>query len=71
MKIELIYWQSGDFIPQSCEKVLEQLSEEERSNVARYTDYQKMLSEKHPQLVAIATESGEHARIAFRLLALA
>lgn len=33
-------------------------------SVATYTDYQKMLLEQCPELVAIATESGKHAQIA-------
>lgn len=32
--------------------------------VKEYTDYQKMLEEEKPELVAIATESGKHAQIA-------
>ena len=53
-----------DLLPQNSEKVLAQLTEDECRNIARYSDYHQMLAEKHPQLVAIATESGEHARIA-------
>ncbi len=34
------------------------------SNVRKYTDYKKMLSDEKPELVAIATESGKHASIA-------
>lgn len=30
----------------------------------QYTDYKEMLSNEHPELVAIATESGKHAEIA-------
>lgn len=33
--------------------------------IDQYTDYKLMLSEKKPELVAIATESGKHAAIAF------
>lgn len=33
-------------------------------NIGQYTDYQKMLEEVKPELVAIATESGKHAKIA-------
>ena len=38
-------------------------------NVARYTDYKKMLEEQKPELVAIATESGKHAAIALDCIA--
>lgn len=34
----------------------------------RYTDYHEMLEKEKPELVAIATESGEHARIALDCL---
>lgn len=37
-------------------------------NVHQYTDYHDMLSKEHPDLVAIATWSGEHARIALDCL---
>lgn len=33
-------------------------------NINRYTDYKEMLAKEQPNLVAIATESGEHAKIA-------
>ncbi len=33
-------------------------------NVNEYVDYKEMLDKEHPDLVAIATESGEHAKIA-------
>ncbi len=34
------------------------------ASIKRYTDYKLMLAEQKPQLVAIATESGNHAKIA-------
>ena len=34
------------------------------NNVQRYTDYKELLEKEQPELVAIATESGNHARIA-------
>ncbi len=36
--------------------------------VKKYTDYQKMLEEERPELVAIATESGNHAQIALECI---
>lgn len=36
----------------------------EVAEVAEYTDYKEMLEIEKPELVAIATESGEHAKIA-------
>lgn len=37
-------------------------------NVKQYTDYQEMLEKEKPDLVAIATESGKHARIALKCM---
>lgn len=34
------------------------------SNIRCYTDYHELLAKEHPSLVAIATPSGEHAKIA-------
>lgn len=42
----------------------------EIQNVLEYTDYEKMLKELKPELVAIATESGKHAEIAIKCLEL-
>ena len=53
-----------DIVPENCEKVLEQLSEDKRSGIKRYEDYKTLLEEIKPELVAIATESGNHAQIA-------
>ena len=38
-------------------------------NVRQYTDYREMLLKEHPELVAIATESGKHAAIALDCIA--
>ena len=53
-----------DIIPSHMETVLEKNGLKDDSSIARYTDYQKMVLEKNPQLVSIATESGNHAEIA-------
>ncbi len=37
-------------------------------DVRIYTDYKEMLEKEHPELVAIATESGKHAQIALHCL---
>ena len=58
-----------DLLPSRCEEVLLQLDEAQRASVARYTDYRQMLSEVQPQLVAIATESGNHAAVALDCIA--
>ena len=53
-----------DIVSENCESVLQQLPEEDREHVKRYTDYRAMLDDLQPELVAIATESGKHAQIA-------
>lgn len=53
-----------DLFPENCEKVLAVVPEENRAEIQRYTDYQQMLAEAQPELVAIATESGNHSKIA-------
>lgn len=52
-----------DIVPERMETVLCQIPERLRPVIKRYTDYQQMLIEIKPQLVAIATESGKHAEI--------
>ena len=52
-----------DIVPERMETVLGQLPEAERAHVKRYTDYQQMLEEIKPELVAVATESGNHAKV--------
>ncbi|MDY5007489.1 Gfo/Idh/MocA family protein [Candidatus Allofournierella merdipullorum] len=54
-----------DILPEHMQALLEKHGLEQDGNIARYTDYKKLLAE-HPELelVAIATESGLHAQIA-------
>lgn len=52
-----------DPVPERMESVLEAAPQELRARVKRYADYREMLQREQPQLCAIATESGEHARI--------
>ena len=58
-----------DLIPERMETVLDPVPVKTRNTVARYSDYRKMLTEVHPQLVAIATESGRHAQIGLDCIA--
>lgn len=55
-----------DLLAENMEKVLEQCSipKKERNLISRYTDYKELLEIEQPQIVAIATESGYHAKIA-------
>ena len=50
-----------DVLPQAMAEKAEKFN---LTDVRRYTDYKEMLTQEQPELVAIATESGEHAHIA-------
>ena len=54
-----------DVLPEKMELLLEKCESQNDPSIARYIDYKEMLN-KHPEvdLIAIATESGEHAKIA-------
>ncbi len=53
-----------DVRPEAMEALLGKHGLDQDSSIKRYTDYRKMLEENMPQLVAVATESGLHAKIA-------
>lgn len=55
-----------DLIPKNMEDKIKLC--ELPDTVKKYTDYEEMLEKERPQLVAIATESGEHAKIALRAM---
>lgn len=54
-----------DVLPEKMELLLEKYELQNDLSIARYIDYKEMLN-KHPEvdLIAVATESGEHAKIA-------
>lgn len=52
-----------DLVPERMEEVLRLVPEAERARIRRYTDYRMLLAEIKPALVAVATESGNHAAI--------
>lgn len=54
-----------DIRSENMESVLQKHNLEKNRSIKRYTDYQKMIDCEEIDLVAIATESGLHARIAF------
>lgn len=56
-----------DIIPERI-KEKKEMFKDETLNVREYIDYKEMLEKERPQLVAIATESGEHAKIAIDCL---
>ncbi|MFH1511821.1 MAG: Gfo/Idh/MocA family oxidoreductase [Bacillota bacterium] len=52
-----------DVVPQRMEEILKPVPEALRKQVKRYADYRQLLAEVKPELVAVATESGNHAQI--------
>ncbi len=56
-----------DIVPHNMDSILEKL-QIANDKIKKYTDYKEMLEAEKPELVAIATESGEHARIALDCL---
>lgn len=57
-----------DVLPEHIETLLKKHGLEKDYSINRYSDYTAMLTEEKPQLVAIATESGLHAKIALACL---
>lgn len=56
-----------DIVPEHMTNLLAKLNIED-NKYTKYTDYHEMLEKEHPELVAIATESGKHAEIALKCL---
>ena len=54
-----------DIVPEHMESLLSKHGLEKDASIKRYTDFKKMIDENNLELVAIATESGIHAEIAF------
>ncbi len=53
-----------DILPEKTEELLAKHELEKDETIKRYTDYKQMIAEVQPELVSIATESGNHAEIA-------
>lgn len=53
-----------DIIPKKTDELLNKHFLEGDSKIHRYVDYKEMIKEEKPELVSIATESGNHAEIA-------
>lgn len=53
-----------DILPKKMEEILEKHELKEDASIHRYTDYKELLEKEMPDLVSIATESGNHAEIA-------
>lgn len=57
-----------DPIEERMESVLQPVGESRRAEVRRYRDYREMLEKERPELCAVATESGNHARVGLDVL---
>lgn len=57
-----------DVIPEHMEDLLGKHELQDNTDIKRYTDYKEMIAKEDIELVAIATESGNHAEIAFHLI---
>lgn len=53
-----------DILPECMENLLSKHGLEKDNSIQRYQDYKQMIAEVTPELVSIATESGNHAEIA-------
>lgn len=53
-----------DILPEKMEALLAKHELENDETIKRYTDYEEMIAEVKPELISIATESGNHAEIA-------
>lgn len=53
-----------DVIPEKMEELLAKHELGKNTDIKRYIDYKEMIEAEKPQLVSIATESGNHAEIA-------
>lgn len=53
-----------DILPKKMEELLEKHQLQDNAEIKRYENYQEMITVETPDLVSIATESGNHAEIA-------
>lgn len=53
-----------DILPEKMEELLAKHELEKDETIKRYEDYKQMIAEVKPEMVSIATESGNHAEIA-------
>lgn len=53
-----------DILPEKMEEILAKHELDKDGSICRFEDYKQLIMEKRPELVSIATESGNHAEIA-------
>ena len=54
-----------DIIPERMELLINESISEYKPDIKQFIDYKELIKEQSPELVSIATESGNHAEIAF------
>lgn len=53
-----------DILPEKMDGILAKYDLQDKAEIKRYTDYKKLVQKEKPELISIATESGNHAEIA-------
>lgn len=53
-----------DILPEKMEEILAKHELEKEESIHRYTNYKELIEAENPELISIATESGNHAEIA-------
>ena len=54
----------SDIIPEKMDAILEKSGLQSNTGIKKYTDYKELVKKEKPDLISIATESGNHAEIA-------
>lgn len=53
-----------DVLPEKMDSILAKYDLQDKAEIKKYTDYKELVKEEKPELISIATESGNHAEIA-------
>lgn len=53
-----------DILPEKMDGILAKYDLQDKAEIKRYTDYKELVQKEKPELISIATESGNHAEIA-------
>ncbi len=53
-----------DVLPEKMDSILAKYDLQDKAEIKKYTDYKELVQKEKPELISIATESGNHAEIA-------
>lgn len=53
-----------DILPEKMDEILAKYDLQDRAEIKKYKDYKELVQKEKPELISIATESGNHAEIA-------